>query len=129
MTREKKLAVIWAQTHRNYKGKLGDFKTIMVLRPGGTTLVALDDLTDAEVETKWPLAMAEKARKAAKLRENAADKVIEQVYYRTCSGIQIDIMDIPKVFARGREIMEHCPGDLVTLTKGIRAYVETIRKN
>jgi hypothetical protein len=73
--------------------------------------------------------MAEKARKAAKLRENAADKVIEQVYYRTCSGIQIDIMDIPKVFARGREIMEHCPGDLVTLTKGIRAYVETIRKN
>ena len=128
MTREKKLAVIWAQTHRNYKGKLGDFKTIMVNRGGGTTLVALEDLTDAEVEKKWPLAMMEAARKNTKKRENAADKLVEQAYYATCSGIQIGIMDIGKVFAFGRLKLE-TGEDFEALKASVRAYVETIRKN
>lgn len=30
------------------------------------------------------------------------DKQIEQIYYRRCSGVQINIMDIGKVFAAGR---------------------------
>lgn len=47
---EAKLKAIWRKTHRDYKGKVGDVKTIMILRSGGSCLVALDDLTDEEVE-------------------------------------------------------------------------------
>jgi len=48
--RKAKLAKIYRFTHRDYKGKINGVKTILVLRNGGTTLVALDSLTDAEIE-------------------------------------------------------------------------------
>ena len=54
MTREQKLAAIWRTTHRDFRGKLPDgTKTILVYR-NGTTLVALDNLTDAEIEARLP---------------------------------------------------------------------------
>lgn len=55
MTRAQKLTAIYRATHRDYKGKLPDgTRTIMIYR-NGTCLVALDDLTDAEIERLLPL--------------------------------------------------------------------------
>lgn len=33
--------------------------------------------------------------------EKKLDAAIERIYYSRCSGVQINIMDIPKVFAAG----------------------------
>ena len=54
MTRDQQLATIYRHTHKDYKGNLNGQKTIMVLRNGGSCLVALNDLTDAEIERKMP---------------------------------------------------------------------------
>ena len=67
-------------------------------------------------------------QKGGRLTRKQADKLIEKDYYATCGGIQIDIMDIPRVFAcRARQAGRR------RLFRGteeaIRAYVETIRKN
>ena len=56
------------------------------------------------------------------------DKKVEQAYYKTCSGIQINILDISKVFAHGRKLIADGADD-DALESGVRAFVETIRKN
>jgi hypothetical protein len=56
--------------------------------------------------------------------EKAIDRRIENAYRATCSGIQIDIMDIGKVFARGREILATGVGDS-RLGVELREYVTT----
>ena len=53
LTRAQKLALVWKHTHSDFKGKLDGERTIMVFR-NGSCLVALDDLTDAEIEDKLP---------------------------------------------------------------------------
>jgi len=63
-------------------------------------------------------------KKAAKI----ADQRVERAYYRTCSGVQIDIMDIGKVFDFGR-LKVAAGEDDNALGASIRAYVDTIRKN
>ncbi len=130
MTREQKLKLIYTTTHRNYKGKLPDgTKTVLVLRAGGTQLVPLTDLTNFEVDKKFAaVAMMEVKMHAAKKKEAKADKIVEKAYYATCTGIQIDIMDIGKVFAFGRTKIE-AGEDFPALCASVRAYVETIRKN
>ena len=55
MTREQKLNLIYRSTHRDYKGKIDGVRTIMVYR-NGTTLIDLESLTDAEIESKLPKA-------------------------------------------------------------------------
>ncbi len=60
--------------------------------------------------------------------EKLMDREVEVAYYASCSGIQVDIMDIGKVFAKGRELIaagKH--GE--ELQAGIRAFVDTIKKN
>lgn len=53
MTRDQKLRAIWKNKHRDFKGTMDGVKTILVYR-NGTTLVPLDDLTDAEIERLMP---------------------------------------------------------------------------
>jgi hypothetical protein len=63
-----------------------------------------------------------------KKQKNAIDNKIEQVYYASCRGVQIDIMDIEKVFAVGYKALAEGADD-ETLKAKIVAFVETIRFN
>jgi len=62
---------------------------------------------------------------AEKRAARQADKAVEAAYYRTCRGVQIDVMDIGKVFAAGRQAL--AAGQ--DLDAAIVAFVATIRKN
>jgi hypothetical protein len=73
-------------------------------------------------------------KKAARKASSIADKQIERLYYRHCSGVQIDIMDINKVFLAGHAAIAkaHETGINITedeLAKVIVDFVQTIRKN
>jgi hypothetical protein len=48
----------------------------------------------------------------ARKKIDPVDRRVELAYYRSCSGIQIDIMDISKVFKFGRDlILKEDPAD------------------
>lgn len=65
-----------------------------------------------------------------KSKKSAIDTRIERAYYQTCNGIQIGIMDIPKVYDHARAALDREPFmDDDKLGRVIRAYVETLRKN
>ena len=60
--------------------------------------------------------------------EKIAERRVDMAYRATCSGIQINILDIPKIFAYGElKVAEGL--DDAALAASIRAYVETIRQN
>ena len=63
-------------------------------------------------------------KKEMKLR----DKRIERAYHKTCSGVQINIMDIGKVFKAGHAALD-AGADEAGLEKAVVAFVDTIRKN
>ena len=64
--------------------------------------------------------------KKASRTDKALDKRIEQAFYRTCQGVQVNILDIPKVFREGRRLCAEGATD-ETLDAGIKAYVQTIK--
>ena len=71
-----------------------------------------------------------KATRAAAKAAKAVDERINRIYMRNCSGIQIDIMDISKVFKVGRKAIADNPeftDDQLTVV--ITGFVESIRKN
>ncbi|KEP68823.1 hypothetical protein DL1_08585 [Thioclava dalianensis] len=53
LARQRKLDAVYRHTHSDYKGEINGVRTIMVYR-NGTTLVALDDLTDQEINDRLP---------------------------------------------------------------------------
>lgn len=57
MERKQQLTLIYRHTHRDFKGRLNGERNILVLREGGTHLVPLVCLTDAEIAEKLPYAM------------------------------------------------------------------------
>lgn len=65
--------------------------------------------------------MATKQTKAEKL----IDKRIEKAYYRTCSGIAINIMDISKVFAEGRRLIAAGKTE-EELGEGLKVFAKSI---
>jgi hypothetical protein len=56
------------------------------------------------------------------------ERRIERAFYKTCSGIQVGIFDLSKIMKRGHELLASGV-DEEGLEAGIRAFVETIRKN
>jgi len=67
-------------------------------------------------------------KRGGKAMKKKIEKLVEQAYYRTCSGIQIDIMDIGKVFRTGVAAYEAGARD-AALDKAVRDFVETIRRD
>ena len=53
---------------------------------------------------------------------------IERAYGEACSGIQIDVLDITKVFEFGQQMLDRGCDD-AQLRIGLRAFVETIKRN
>ena len=58
----------------------------------------------------------------------AAEKKVEKIYYANCSGIQINIMSIGKVFKVGVAAVAEGLDD-AAITEAVTSYVETIRLN
>jgi hypothetical protein len=72
-TRTAALKLIWRHTHKDFRGVIMGEKCVLVLRPEGTCLAALTDLTDAEVAHDLAYAArAETKRLAAKATKKAA---------------------------------------------------------
>lgn len=68
--------------------------------------------------------MAKRLSKSEKITEER----ISRMYSSTCQGIQIDMMDIPKVFTVGRTAIANGADDAL-LGDTIRTFVQSIRKN
>lgn len=65
MTREQELKLIYRHTHRDFKGKIGGCGAVMVLRNGGTSLVMVTALTDAEIAKMLPYALRKESERVA----------------------------------------------------------------
>ena len=69
-------------------------------------------------------------RAKAKAARQGIDERISRAFMQNCSGIEIDITDIPKVFKTGRDaFFANSAITDAALTGVILAFVSTIRKN
>jgi hypothetical protein len=66
--------------------------------------------------------------RSEKIAHNKAEKRIDAAYRLHCSGVEIDIMDIGKIFKVGRGLIAAGMAD-EQLGAHLLAYVNTIRKN
>lgn len=68
-----------------------------------------------------------KPTRAQTIANNKADRRIDAAYRKHCCNIQINVLDIGKVFACGHKLIEQGADD-VALAAGILAFVQTIAK-
>lgn len=66
--------------------------------------------------------------RAQKAAAKAIDVRIERAYGSACQGVQINILDIPKVFDEGRRALA-AGADDAALEEAIKAFVAKIRQN
>ena len=65
---------------------------------------------------------------AKKLSEKKMDAIIERLYRQACPNVEIDIMDISKIFAVGRKALSEGKSE-DEVKAAIVEFVNTIRKN
>ena len=63
-----------------------------------------------------------------KAQEKKLDNRVAKAYYRTCSGVQISVFDIGKVFKAGRDALL-AGADEAGLEAAVVDIVASIRKN
>ena len=69
-------------------------------------------------------------RAKAKAARQGIDERISRAFMQNCSGIEIDITDIPKVFKAGRDaFFANSAITDAALTGVILTFISTIRKN
>lgn len=61
-------------------------------------------------------------------RAKAVRNRIERAYYAACDGVQVNVMDIPKIFAVGEQAIAEGADD-AALQTAIFDFVQTIRTN
>lgn len=62
------------------------------------------------------------------MRKKKGEDRIEKAYRETCSGVQINVMDIGKIYTEGNRLIS-AGADDEALRIGIKSFVETLRKN
>jgi hypothetical protein len=79
VSRKHALKIIYRHSHRDRKGTIDGYKTILALREAGTCLVPLDALTDEEVTAQLPYAIQKETErvlaKSARLNAKNADSI------------------------------------------------------
>jgi len=60
--------------------------------------------------------------------QKAQDRLIEAIYYRHAQGVQISILDIPKVYAAGRAAIA-AGGDLDAVRAAVVGAVDALRRS
>jgi len=68
-----------------------------------------------------------KPTRSETIAKNRAEKRIDAAYRKRCCNIQVDVMDIGKVFKLGHELIAQGADD-EALAAGIHTYVQTIAK-
>lgn len=71
---------------------------------------------------------ARKEKNMTKSEEKKIDKKVESIFYKRCSGIQVSIMDIGKIFRVGKAAALAGLSD-EQIGNEIFTFVQTIRKN
>jgi hypothetical protein len=74
LTREQKLTLIYRHTHSDFKGGIGNDKTILIMRKGATCLVGLVDLTEEEIAAELDHAVSKENKRLAAAAEKKAAK-------------------------------------------------------
>jgi hypothetical protein len=68
------------------------------------------------------------ARPSKKAAAKAISARIEKAYGLACAGVQVNLLDISKIFEAGRKAIESGADD-AALQEAIKAFVATIRQN
>lgn len=56
------------------------------------------------------------------------EKTIERIYYKRCSGLQVNVMDLGKIFEEGHRLIA-AGVNTTQLEDGIYNFTKTIAKN
>jgi hypothetical protein len=83
---------------------------------------------DLDTPTEGPPPEKRRVKKEPKPKTKAKEARVSAAYHRTCSGVQVGIFDLSKIFSVGMLAIEEGADD-TELEKRIVAFVQTIRKN